>query len=207
MDHLPGFLPAYSILLVAVMSPGPAVAMLLGLGLSRGRGTALIASVGIAAGSSTIAVVTLLGMGLVLQQVAWAITLMRMIGAAYLLWLAFGAFRKALNPPKVTPADMPPLSAPRAFLTGYLLQVTNPKAIVFWIAIGAVGATKGASASVTLLFLLGAFAISLAGHGFYAVALSATPVRRAYQRARRGVEATLGLLFALFAFKLATSKG
>ena len=99
MDHLPGFLPAYSILLVAVMSPGPAVAMLLGLGLSRGRGTALIASVGIAAGSSTIAVVTLLGMGLVLQQVAWAITLMRMIGAAYLLWLAFGAFRKALNPP------------------------------------------------------------------------------------------------------------
>ena len=200
MDHLPGFLPAYSILLVAVMSPGPAFAMLLGLGLSRGRGTALIASVGIAAGSSTIAVVTLLGMGLVLQQVAWAITLMRMIGAAYLLWLA-------LNPPKVTPADMPPLSAPRAFLTGYLLQVTNPKAIVFWIAIGAVGATKGASASVTLLFLLGAFAISLAGHGFYAVALSATPVRRAYQRARRGVEATLGLLFALFAFKLATSRG
>ncbi len=205
-DYLPGFIASYSILLVAVMSPGPAVAMLLGLGLSRGRGAALIASLGIAAGSSTIALITLMGMGLLLQQAAWAITLLRLIGSAYLLWLAYGAFRKALNPPRVEPAQMPPLSFGRAFLTGYLLQVTNPKAIVFWLAIGAVGATTGAPAQITALFLAGAFAISLTGHGFYAIALASGPVRRAYQKARRGVEATLGLLFTFFAFKLATSR-
>jgi threonine/homoserine/homoserine lactone efflux protein len=206
MEYLPGFIAAYSILFIAVMSPGPAVAMLLGLGLSRGRGTAVIASVGIAAGSTTIAILTLTGMGLLLQQAAWAVTIMRLIGSAYLLWLAWGAFRKAIHPPEVSPAAMPPLSAPKAFLTGYLLQVTNPKAIVFWLAIGAVGATTGAPLEITLVFLAGAFSISLAGHAFYAVVLSSVPVRRTYQRARRGIEATLGVLFTFFAVKLATSR-
>ncbi|MFW2542988.1 LysE family translocator [Primorskyibacter sp. 2E107] len=206
MDYLPGFLPAYSILLVAVLSPGPAVAMLLGVALSRGRASAVIASVGVATGAATLAALTLAGVGLVIQQAAWAITILRLIGAAYLAWLACGAFRKAIHPPRVTAADMPPLSAPRAFAAGYLMQITNPKAIVFWIAIASVGATQGAPAHVVALFLFGAFAISLTGHGAYALALSAPPVRTLYGRARRGIEATLGVLFTLFAIRLATAR-
>lgn len=206
MEYLPGFLAAYSILLVAVLSPGPAVAMLLGLGLSRGRGTAVVASVGVAAGATTIALLTMLGVGLLMQKAAWAITLLRLIGSAYLLWLAWGAFRRAVNPPDVTAVEMPPLSPVRALLTGYLMQITNPKAIAFWLAIASVGATTGAPLVVKLAFLAGAFAISLAGHGLYAIALSSSPVRRLYQRARRGIEATLGVLFTIFAIKLATSR-
>lgn len=205
-DYLPGFIAAYSILLVAVLSPGPAVAMLLGLGLSRGRGTAVVAAVGVATGAATIALLTMLGVGLLLQQAAWAITTLRLVGAAYLLWMAYGAFRKALNPPVVAAAQMPPLSAARAFLSGYLLQITNPKAIVFWLAIASVGATTGAPLSIKAAFLAGAFAISLAGHGMYAIALSSAPVRRGYQSARRSVEATLGILFTFFAVKLAITR-
>lgn len=206
MDYFPGFLAAYSIMLVAVLSPGPAVAMLLGLGLSRGRSTAVVASVGVATGAATIALLTMAGVGLLLQKAAWAITTLRLIGSAYLLWLAYGAFRKAINPPQVAVADMPPLSPAKAFMTGYLLQITNPKAIVFWLAISAVGATTGAPLGIKALFLIGAFAISLVGHVAYALALSSAPVRRAYQTARRSIEATLGLLFTFFAFKLATSR-
>ncbi|WP_425100378.1 LysE family translocator [Tropicibacter sp. S64] len=206
LDHLPGFAAAYSILLVAVLSPGPAVAMLLGVALSRGRASAVIASVGVACGAATLAALTLAGVGALMQQAAWAVTILRLIGAAYLLWLAFGAFRKAAHPPRVIPAQMPPLSRARAFLTGYLMQITNPKAIVFWIAIASVGATHGAPAPVVAAFLFGAFLISLAGHGAYALALSAAPVRAVYTRARRGIEATLGLFFTFFAFRLATAR-
>lgn len=206
LDYLPGFIAAYSILLVAVLSPGPAVAMLLGLALSRGRASAVIASVGVAAGATTLAILTMIGIGALMQQAAWTVQVLRLLGAAYLLWLAYGAFRKAVNPPQVAPAAMPPLSSARAFLTGYLLQITNPKAVVFWIAITSVGATQGAPVAVIVTFLAGAFAISLAGHMAYALALSATPVRAAYMRARRGVEAVLGIALTYFAVKLATSR-
>ncbi|WP_375691841.1 LysE family translocator [Pseudooceanicola sp. LIPI14-2-Ac024] len=206
MEYLHGFLTAYTILLVAVLSPGPAVAMLLGIALSRGRGSAVVASVGVAAGACTLALLTLAGVGVLMQQAAWAVTVLRLVGAAYLMWLAVGAFRKAANPPEISPAEMPPLSRPRAFMTGYLLQITNPKAIVFWIAIASVGATAGAPAPVVVAFLAGAFAISLAGHMGYALLLSASPIRALYLRARRGVEATLGCLFTFFAFRLATAR-
>ncbi|MEM9239609.1 MAG: LysE family transporter, partial [Pseudomonadota bacterium] len=85
--HLPGILAAYSILLVGASSPGPAVAMLLGIATTQGRAQSLIASFGIATGSMTINVLTMLGIGLLLSEAAWAMATLRIIGSAYLLWL------------------------------------------------------------------------------------------------------------------------
>ena len=204
--YLPGFIAAYSILFVAASSPGPAVAMLLGISLTQGRRAALTASVGIASGSVVLNVLTLLGVGLLLSQVAWTMTILRVLGGAYLLYLAWGAFRKALHPPAVAAAEVPTQSFARLFAAGFLLQVTNPKAIVFWIAINAIGATTGGGPVAIAIYLFGAFLISFACHGAWGILLSAGQFRRLYARARRGVEATLGVFFAFAAFKLVTSR-
>ncbi|MFD0860085.1 LysE family translocator [Roseovarius aquimarinus] len=203
---LPGFIAAYSILLFAAASPGPAVAMLLGVAQSEGRRDALVAATGIAAGSATINIATLLGVGLILSQAAWAMGILRLIGAAYLLWLAYGAFRKALAPPVLKAREVRRRSLPRRFLAGYLLQVTNPKALVFWLAIASIGATQGGGAPVVLPFVAGAFAISLGAHGAWALLLSADPIRRAYARGRRWIEAGLGVFFVFAAWKLAAAR-
>ncbi|MBS8226336.1 LysE family translocator [Vannielia litorea] len=206
IPFLPGFFAAFSILMVAASSPGPAVAMLLGISMSRGRAAALVTCLGIAFGSTTINLATMLGVGLLLSEAAWAMQILRILGAAYLAWLAYGAFRKAANPPALTTGPVPARSVPRLLLAGYLLQVTNPKAIVFWLAIAALGATEGGGALVYAAFFIGAWIISFTCHAAWALLLSAAPIRAAYARARRSVEATLGVLFAFFAFKLATSR-
>ena len=108
LPFLPGFAAAYAILLVAASSPGPAVAMLLGIGTARGRGPALVASAGIATGSVVINILTLLGVGILLQNAAWAMTGLRLVGAAYLAWLAWGSIRKAIAPPAIRAEDVPP---------------------------------------------------------------------------------------------------
>ena len=97
-------------------------------------------------------------------------------------------------------------SLTKHFVTGYLLQVTNPKTIAFWIAIASIGATTGASVAIVVLFIAGAFLISFFCHGAWAIALSASPVRRAYASARRWIEAALGGFLSFAAFKLATSE-
>ncbi|MEO0371843.1 MAG: LysE family translocator [Pseudomonadota bacterium] len=203
---LPGIIAAYSILLVGASSPGPAVAMLLGISTTQGRGPSLIASLGIAFGSMTINVLTLLGVGLLLSEAAWAMTALRIIGATYLLWLAWGAFSKALNPPMVTAARMDPKPALRLFWQGYLLQVTNPKAIAFWLAIASVGAVIGAGPAVTGLYILGAFTISFAAHGAWSLLLATRLVRAAYAGARRWIETALGVFFIFAAYKIATNR-
>ncbi|MFX0542214.1 LysE family translocator [Roseovarius sp. S4756] len=204
--YLPGFIAAYSILILAAASPGPAVAMLLGVAQTEGRRDALVAATGIAAGSATINIATLLGVDLILREAAWAMGILRLIGAGYLLWLAYGAFRKAVRPPTVTAREVRRRSLPRRFLAGYLLQVTNPKALIFWLAIASVGAAQGGGVAVITLFVAGAFAISLAAHAFWAVLLSAGPIRRAYAHGRRWIEAGLGAFFVLAACKLASAR-
>ncbi len=204
---LPGFIAAYAILLVGASSPGPSVAMLIGVATTQGRAPAMMATLGIATGSLTINLLTMLGVGLILSQAAWAMSILRLIGAAYLLYLAYGAFRKALNPPEFQLLAEQRTSPMRHFMRGYLLQVTNPKAIAFWLAIASVGAVEGANALVVAIFIAGAFAISFSCHAAWALALSVAPVRRAYGAARRWVEAGLGAFFTFAAFKLATEKG
>ncbi len=204
--YLPGFLAAYAILLVGASSPGPSVAMLVGVATSQGRAPAMAATAGIATGSMTINLLTMLGVGLILSQAAWAMNVLRLIGAAYLIWLAWLAFRKALNPPGIEAGVVATRSSWRHFLTGYLLQVTNPKAIVFWLAIASIGATEGGGWPIVLLFVAGAAVISFACHGAWAVLLSSGPIRAGYQAGRRWIEAGLGTFFTFAAWKLATSE-
>ena len=205
MAHLPGIFAAYAILLLASLSPGPAVALLIGIATEQGRTPALIATLGIALGSMTINILTMLGVGIVLSQAAWAISIVRIVGALYLLYLAYGAFMKAIQSPDLKPVEVIHGKNSKHLLVGYLLQVTNPKAISFWIAIASIGAVDGTSLPTVAVFIIGAFIISFGCHGCWALALSLDKVRGGYFACRRWIEATLGCLFIFFAFRLATA--
>lgn len=204
--YLPGIVAAYAILIVGAASPGPAVAMLLGIATQQGRRPALLGASGIAFGSATLNLLTLMGVGFLISQAAWAMTGLRWIGAAYLLWLAWRAFRNAVTPPEIAPVASVRASAMQSFAKGYALQVTNPKAIAFWLAIASVAATAGAGWSIKALFVLGGFVISFACHAAWALLLSARPVHAAYQRSRGWVEGTLGVFFTFAAFQIATNR-
>ncbi len=206
MSLLTGILTAYAILLMGVLSPGPAVALLLGIAGAEGRTPAVLCCAGIALGSMSVNVLTLLGVGLLLTQTAWAFALLKAFGVAYLLWLSFSAIRRALHPPVIGKMHQAPRSIGARVLQGYLMQVTNPKAIGFWLAIAALSPVAGAPVWVVALYVLGGGALSFFGHAAWGVALSSRPFQRVYAAARRWIEGVLGALFAVFALKLATSE-
>ncbi|MEM1302606.1 MAG: LysE family translocator [Pseudomonadota bacterium] len=206
IHFLPGMLAAYAILLVAASSPGPSVALLLGVGAAQGRQAALMTTAGIATGSVVLNAATLAGVGLLLEQAAWAFVALRVLGGAYLAWLAYGAFCKAANPTEVQAAQIAPQGFARLFLTGFTLQVTNPKAIVFWIAIHAVSGIATAPAAVIALFFVGAYVISFGCHGAWGVLFSSNAFRAAYARGRRWIEAALGTFLGFMAVRLVTER-
>lgn len=202
--YIPGFIAAYTILIIGSSSPGPSVAMLIGIATGQGRSPALAATLGIAFGSVTINIMTILGVGLVLSQAAWLMTGLRVVGALYLLYLAYCTFGKVVHPPKLQALESHYRSLLNHFSSGYLLQVTNPKAIAFWLAISSVGAVEGASIGIVLLFVAGGFLISFTCHAAWALALSVGYIQEAFSRWRRWIELTLGCFFTFAAFKIAT---
>ncbi|MEM9430639.1 MAG: LysE family transporter, partial [Pseudomonadota bacterium] len=173
----------------------------------QGRGPALATAFGVGAAAIVMSVLTVLGLAVLFAEMAELMTLVRWIGAAYLIWLAYGAFRNAFAPPELSLEDMPRTATWRLILTGLVLQVSNPKALLFWVAVASVGGLGTAPMSVIGIFVLGAFLVSLIGHSTWAVLLSAAPVRRAYLSARQPVEVALGSVFTYAAFRLATARG
>ncbi len=205
-EFLPGMIAGFAILFVAALSPGPSVALLLGVGAAQGRAAALWTTFGIASGSVLLNGLTLLGVGLLLEQAAWAFTALRFVGAAYLSYLAYGALRKAVQGGTVQPAAVKPRTPLHSYAAGFVLQATNPKAIFFWVAIHAVSGVAVAPVAIIAAFFLGAFAISFACHGAWGLLFSAAQFRALYAKGRRYIEAALGTFLAFMAFRLVTER-
>jgi threonine/homoserine/homoserine lactone efflux protein len=205
-EYLPQLLLAWSIQAMGILSPGPSVALILGVATSRGRLPSVVTAFGVACGSIVLSVATVAGVTAVLAQVAELMTVLRIVRAAYLAWLAWKAFRNATSTPRLVIERVGRENVWRTGLAGFVLQISNPKAIMFWLAIASVGGVGDAPLPVVALFVAVAFVNSFLGHGGYALLLSSTPVRGAYVRARRWIETGLGCFFLFASFKLATTR-
>lgn len=120
------FIPAA---LALNLTPGADMMFCLGQGLRAGARPAMAASAGISAGAFVHAAIAGLGLGAAVAHSPWVFDLIRWIGVAYLLWLARDALR--MRHPSRTGH---PLRAGRAFRDGFIVNVTNPKVILFVLA-------------------------------------------------------------------------
>lgn len=167
---------------------------------------AVTTAFGITCGSIILSTATVLGIAVLFAQIATAMTIVRLVGAGYLFWLAYKAFKRAATNPALPSETAATGTLCNIVLGGFFLRISNPKAIFFWLAIAGVGAIGSAPAPIILLFVTVAFFNSFAGHGGYALLLSSAPVKGFILRFRSLIESTLGGFFIFAGFKLLTSR-
>ncbi|HEX3648919.1 MAG TPA: LysE family translocator [Pseudonocardiaceae bacterium] len=119
---------------VIIVVPGPSVLFIIGRALSYGRRTALFSIAGNAGGNYLAAVVVAVGLGPFLQRSDLLFQTIKLLGAAYLVWLGVRAIRQGGHAPGVSD-EPPPRSGWRAAGTGVVVGVTNPKAFIIFGAI------------------------------------------------------------------------
>ena len=120
------FIPAA---LALNLTPGADMMFCLGQGLRSGPRAALAADAGIAVGGMVHVLVAGLGLGALVARAPWLFEVIRWVGVAYLLWLAVQALRAG----PVGPVTVAGRSS-RAFRDGLLVNLTNPKVILFVLA-------------------------------------------------------------------------
>jgi threonine/homoserine/homoserine lactone efflux protein len=128
----PEILVAYLLaVIVVVLAPGPDNILAIGRGLSQGWWAAAASSVGAGLGIMVHTVAATLGVAVVLQTSPLAFWLIKVAGAAYLVWLGYKAItsRTLIS---FAPAERQPLR--RIFATGLLSNVLNPKPGLFVVA-------------------------------------------------------------------------
>ncbi|MDC0739099.1 LysE family translocator [Cognatishimia sp. SS12] len=111
------------------LTPGADMMFCLGQGLRSGPRAAVAASAGVSAGAIVHMTLAGLGLGAIVATVPYVFDVIRWIGVAYLLWLALTALRST-----VRQSDVAPLGAFQAFRQGFLVNLSNPKVILFVLA-------------------------------------------------------------------------
>ena len=185
-------------------SPGPATLALAQTAARDGRRTALSMAAGIALGSLTWSASAAFGLGAVFAAFPWLSDVVRIAGATYLVWLGIGCARAALRPAHLKPA--PPAKG-AAFSRGLALHLTNPKPILFFTSLFAVGVPTDASSLTLLTVLASVGTLNAVVFATYAVVFSTPQAVRAYRAAQRPLNAVLAVLFTAVGARLIMSSG
>ncbi|MGH7392193.1 MAG: LysE family translocator [Candidatus Rokuibacteriota bacterium] len=117
------------------LTPGPAVLLVLSQGLTRGIAASVWANLGILAANLIYFAVSATGLAAVLLASYELFALVRWAGAAYLIWLGVTAFLGRSPVLSVAAAVASPVRRRRILANGFVLQMANPKALVFFTAL------------------------------------------------------------------------
>ena len=122
-------------MLVMAFTPGPANVFAVATGMQRGKAAALMAVMGMNTATFTWYCAAALGLGALVKSFPEVFKIVSIGGILYVVWMAIQAIRGALKATDKA-LDAPQLDKGRnAYLSGFLVQIANPKAILFFTAV------------------------------------------------------------------------
>lgn len=192
---------------VTVLSPGPNLLATLHATARGGARAGITTAAGIGLGTTIWAGLSLAGLAVLFETVAWAYTAVKLVGAAYLIIVGLKLLLQ-----RNTTAQTAPVGAPsqgdlrRAFLFGLATDLSNPKAAAFFASLFAVsipaGAPLGFQAGICALVVV----IAAGWYALAAVIFARPRVAAAYGQARRWIERVTGALFVAAGLRLAADR-
>ncbi|MGO4451836.1 LysE family translocator [Phyllobacterium sp. TAF24] len=131
IEHWLAFVAASAILLAI---PGPTILLVISYALGHGRRFAAATVAGVALGDFTAMTASMLGLGALLAASAAIFTVLKWIGAAYLIYLGIKLWRAPVADTAASDTPETNESALRIFLHTYVVTALNPKSIIFFVA-------------------------------------------------------------------------
>lgn len=152
---------------VVLAIPGPTILLVIAQSLGAGRRGALPLVAGVAFGDLTAMTLSLTGLGALLAASATAFTVVKWIGAAYLIWLGLALWRAPVPADSAAPVALP---ARRAMRDAYVVTALNPKSIAFFVAFVPQFVVPGAAFAPQAAILIATFVVMAAANAaLYAV--------------------------------------
>lgn len=208
MDTVSVLLGIAAVQLLAAASPGPTFVIVSGtsIGASRRRGFVVIGGVLLA--DFAWALLAAGGLGVLMLRTPAIYAALQFAGAAYLIWLGCKMLAGALGKRHAAPGSggAPAGSAAQAARAGFLTNLLNPKSIAYYTSLFVVMIPPDPPLWLLAAAVGTALAVSAAWWIAVALFFAMAPMRRAYERARRGIEATMGGVLVFLGVRMALSR-
>lgn len=178
------------------LSPGPNSLAVMSASISKGRQAGFATGLGLALGGSVWASLTIMGAATVFDLFPTAVLMFRLLGASYLLWLGYKYLRNvwqgqetALKITKVDHSDL------LAFRTGFIVVMTNPKAMLFFSSVFVAFIPASAPLWMWIVILLFSQTQAFLQHCLTAWLFSTKAVLRRIENAQARVNGVIGTLY------------
>lgn len=199
MEALSVLVPVFAVFIPALILPGPDFVGVVRSSMTRGTTAGLLTTLGVTIGLGFYATLSLLGLSAILVEYQWLTWAVRVLGGLYLAWLGI----KLLRAKPVQSGEeiaRGPLSGEvrgSALLFGFVVTLTNPKAIVLFASVFATAVTASTPLWLMVLMVALVMASSLTWYTIVSLFMSSAPVMRRFQHARHWIERIAGVSFVL----------
>lgn len=186
-----------AVLIVSILSPGAAFLMAVRSAIVNGRRAGIATGIGLGTMASLWTLAALLGMDALFALFPWAFAVLKTGGAIYLLYLAVKTWRGA-----ATPLDAAPKAQGRAFFDGFLVNLGNPKSVLFAAAVLVVVFPPNLAGTEIAFITLNHLTLEILFYTGCALVLTAPVARARFLRAKFFIDRVAALLLGGLGLKL-----
>lgn len=197
----PAVLTVFLVYLAGVVIPGPNFVAVVHKAVAATRSEALALVAGIVLVNLFWASCAIAGIGVVFAAFPWAALIVKVLGAAYLIWFGLRLLVKAGNNPLAPCSNGVVGNFRQSFVQGVVTNIGNPKSMAFYAAIFSAAAPAHVSPGTFLSMLAVVVVVSLAWYGVVAIALSQPRVASAYRRGKKAIDRLCGGLILLLGIR------
>ena len=186
--------------LMATISPGPSFLITARTAVARSRGDGVKVALGLGAGTVIWSSAALLGLNVMFRAIPVLFLGMKVLGALFLLWIAYQIFRHAAEPIALDEAGAEAVANP--FTKGFLTQISNPKVAVFFGSIFIAVLPSSVPLWMTIALIAIVTFNEIWWYSVVALFFGAGPVRRFYIRAKIWIDRVTGLFLGALGLRL-----
>ena len=188
-------------LVASMLVPGPALLYALRQSIAGGFRTGAATGLGLATVATAWTLAALLGLEALFIAFPYAFVALKVIGALYLIWIAFGLWKNAAAPLATKTSQHR-----RAFIGGMLINLANPKSVLFSASVVVVIFPAGLTMADIGLILANNFAIEVGGYLCFAALLATPPARSSYLKLKPVFERVAATVLGLLGLRLLFSR-
>ncbi|MBK5073057.1 LysE family translocator [Budviciaceae bacterium CWB-B4] len=189
---------------LGMLSPGPDFFLVIKNAARYRRSVAMVTALGVILGVATHMSYCVAGLAVVITATPWLFNLLKYAGALYLIWIGIQALlSRGGSKMDITNLDRQQTSYKNAFIQGYLCNLLNPKATLFFLSVFTQVLSIDSSTGEKLWYAFIIWILAVIWWPLLIVLIQSAPVRRGLAKVQSMVDKVLGVVLIGLGIKVA----
>ncbi|OCA52664.1 LysE family translocator [Photorhabdus namnaonensis] len=189
---------------LGMLSPGPDFFLVVKNAIRYQRSAAMMTVVGLIAAIACHMVYCVAGLAIVITTTPWLFNLMKYAGAAYLIWIGINSlFSRGRNTFTLDDQPRQRVTFKKAFMQGFLCNLLNPKATLFFLAIFTQLLNVNSGVGEKLWYASIIWGLSVIYWPLLVILIQSAPIRRRLAKTQKIIDKLLGIVLIGLGVKVA----